>query len=392
MSKKLLVLGVGGHRELGIKTLVKRGEFTTILIDTFENRGFSSFFDEKLYIDKLDHPQEILRLIEGNLEVSQIAGVITFSEHLVPIASWISNKLQLPGINYEASLRARNKLLMRKSLNQTSVKQPEFHFLENNETDIASINSFPGVIKPVDMAASIGVKRINSKEELAAALKDIPDYNGRGYIYEEYIEGKEFSAEGFIQFGKPTTICITEKEVDDSNNSFVEEGHLLPYPFEESTKRDIENKIKEIVMALGLDNCIFHLEFKLSPDNQELFFIEVGARPAGDFICDLVYHAIGVNIYDLQFDIALGQEINYQPRSVFQYAGIKFLEKGEFELNENTGYQLLNIRLSKKSNDAGQKFSKSNTDRSAFVQLAADSYKELKAEMKRSYDCTIISY
>ncbi|WP_164669959.1 ATP-grasp domain-containing protein [Virgibacillus doumboii] len=384
MNKFLLVVGTGGQRELGIKTLIKRKDFTPILIDSYKNNGLTSFFNGTIFVKDFNNYQSIFNEILLKVPTKGIVGVVTFVEHLVPLSVWLAQKLNLGSMLYEDSFNARNKLCMRNKINnekESRINQPNFQYIKDyNDLLIGEIISFPGVVKPLDMAGSIGVKRINSYKELRESLKAIPNYNNKGYLFEEYIKGKEFSAEGFVQDYETTIICFTEKDVDDSDNYFVEVGHFLPYKFGTSISSSIGENIREIIRILRLNNCTFHLEFKITEDNK-FYFIEIGARPAGGYMCDMIYKSLKINLYDILIDVSIGKRVNLTKSNDERFSGIRYFT-GDIPIDlSNKGIEVVNINT--QFRQKGKSKVKSNADLTGFVQIVGDDEKEVKNSLKR---------
>jgi biotin carboxylase len=385
VKKNVLVVGVGKYREFALKTLIKREDITTILIDTYKNRGYSPLFDETFFVKDLNNYNQILILIENNTD--SIDGILTFVEHLVPLTVWIANKLGLPSMDYKDSLNSRNKYKMREriSINQ-SINQPKYQHIKNqNDSCIQGITQFPGVVKPLDMAASIGVKRIESQKQLLDYLHHTPNYNSKGFLYEEYIDGKEYSAEGFVQNQNIELICFTEKDVDFTDGSFVEVGHILPKQFNNVLSRYLTNQVIKTIRTLRLNNCFFHLEFKLNLDNV-FHFIEVGARPAGDFICSLIFYALGINPYNIIIDLSLGRKVETVVRDN-KISGIRFLLGDEdLSLLEKVDQKKL-INLNNYNTLSSERHMvNSNIDRLGYLQIIGDEYEEVVNTFNKLYE------
>ncbi len=265
---------------------------------------------------------------------SKIDAVIPGFEYYVPIVSRINAKLGLPGLPPESVDAVRNKLLMRQSLHAHGVRVPAFVIAEEfDELKKAALLyiGFPAVLKPVDACGSIHVRRVNSMAELqnaytaltAETRTDLDRGLSKQVLLEAYIEGSEFSVEGFVAEGKPHIISITEK-ILGSEPYFVELGHIVGTDLPLSAIASIQNYVTEVVAALGVTLGPFHCEIRLKCNEPTL--IELAARLPGDCICELVALAHNISLPRIMIEAYLG----YTP-SILQtvskakcFAGIRF--------------------------------------------------------------------
>lgn len=373
----LIVLGMGKQRELAVKTLIDRKDVNILYVDTFNSKGYSVYFQNVLFLSSLDE-EYVISKIKTRINGGKVRGLITFLEHLIPLTCQLAEYFNVQSIqNFE---NGRDKYLMREHLSKVDeVKQPLFMSIaskEQLENEYIKLE-FPVVIKPIDMTASIGVRLLKDKEELKKYLSETPNYNGKGYLIEEYIDGQEYSAEGYIQFGRVENICITKKEVDNSNNLFIESGHLLPEEFPEEIEFYIERQIKRTLEALKLDSCVYHLEFKVKEGN--FYFIEVAVRPGGDYIADLLYSARRINLYNIAIDIALGKQVLLKGFNK-GFAAIKYVMKNKIEFDKIDKSKIINVSIPNKIKEININ---SNLDRQGFIQLRANSYKDLKEDLAK---------
>ncbi|MEK5056501.1 ATP-grasp domain-containing protein [Niallia sp. FSL K6-0212] len=379
MKKKLLIISIGKHREFGVKTILNRNDIIPILIESYNNRGLSPFFEKTIFVRDIKNDNEVFEQIISYLDKDEIIGVITYVEHLVPVVARIAEKFRLPTLGYANAINARNKWFMRQRIRNERlnfVNQPRFKYLSGpTDPQLKNIDIFPSVIKPLDMAASIGVKKISSKTELFFVINNTPNYNNKGYLFEEYIVGEEYSAEGYVQKEQINLLCLTKKKVDKTNSNFIEVGHELPVEFNSEIDTYIYSCVCEVISALQLNNCVFHLEFKLTEDSK-FYFIEIGARPAGGFICDLIYHSLNYNLYDILIDISIGKTVNIPSKvQKIRFSGVRFFLDEIPKLNWISNNNILNLNASISKNT---KIINSNIDRTGYVQVSANTIEEVR--------------
>jgi biotin carboxylase len=188
---------------------------------------------------------------------------------------------------------------------------------------------FPAICKPIDAAGSVHVRKVNNRGEAEAAARRILEGQdllwghklANSLLLEEYIPGKEYSAEGVIQNGQLFHYSITEKFVADQNE-FIEIGHIVNPPLDAELKLKIETYLQQVLAAFQADHCPFHAEFRINKDGQPVL-MEVAARLAGDRIGDLVSLARDVNYMDAVLATYLGEKLS-PPTLGDHCAGIRF--------------------------------------------------------------------
>lgn len=242
-----------------------------------------------------------------------IRGVVPGFEYYVPTAAEVAARLGLPGLAPEAAERVRDKRLMRQALAAAGLDIPQFRVASSRaavESAAAEIG-YPVVVKPPRAAGSVHVSRADGPEELGAAYDlicsetdlDLGNDLGRDVLIESYLDGPEYSAEGYVVAGGSTVVSITEKLLSVPP-SFVELGHTVPADLSPARLRDLAGWSAAVAVALGVDNALFHLEFRICDGKP--FVIELGARMPGDQIANLVALSTGVSLADVLVEIATG--------------------------------------------------------------------------------------
>lgn len=236
-----------------------------------------------------------------------IFGVFSWTDTDVVVSARISKALGLLGPDEKAVYLSKNKYEMRKKVFE---KHPDLvpTFIEvSKPSDIDNnlhLIKFPAVIKPISASGSKGIFIVNDCEEAKDALTQLinlsSDQNegwlysrfGNKYILEEYINGQEFSVEGFVYEGECHIAGITDKKT--TYPWCLEYRHIFPAIFNEDAKLAIEDATKKIVAALNLDYCPIHLEAKWTDAQVKL--IEIAARTGGDLIhSHLIEHSLDID-------------------------------------------------------------------------------------------------
>lgn len=238
-----------------------------------------------------------------------IAGVVTWDEYsLVPTAK-LAARLGLPGNTVAAMTACRDKATSRRLFAEHNVPSATSTRVEDltQATAAARRTGFPVVLKPSSHAASIGVIRVDSAEELpsawefAAAGAGEQGPEGSGVLVEEYLSGPEISVECVTQHGITTALAVTRKEIAFPPY-FEEVGHTIDAG--DSLLPEVGPVAARAIRALGVTEGIQHVEMRLTSSGPRI--IEVNARIGGDLIGVLVRLATGLDLPRIAADVACG--------------------------------------------------------------------------------------
>ena len=242
----------------------------------------------------------------------------------VPTICFVAEKLGLISNNYIDAFSATNKYEMRQRFIRNNVSCPQFMVSEVNY----SVHGFrfPLIVKPTDRSGSRGVMKIESLDELQAAVERAKNESfTKQAIIEEYISGVEVSVETISWQGEHYILAITDK-VTTGEPYFVELEHHQPSMLSDEIQECIKKETLKALSALNIKYGASHSEFKITEDGQ-VYAIEVGARMGGDFIgSDLVKLSTGYDFVKGVIEIALGYfekpELNQN-----KFSGVYFLCK-----------------------------------------------------------------
>ena len=276
IKKKILAVIGAGEGALPILKKAKQLDYVTTLAFGQSDSLAKQYADIFVECDIFD----IDRII-SHYKTYNIDGVIASSESTTEVTAQVANRLGLPGNDISKGFGARDKFVMRKRVSEIkSIKQPRFS-LYNDNSDYA----FPVVVKATDSCGKRGISIANNKEELVSAVEYAQQYSTDGQVLiEEYLSGgKEYSIECIAGQGYHDVVQFTEKDTAGPPH-FIETGHHQPAKLSDEMKDRIRHAVSDVLTVLGINCGLAHLELKIIDD--ELYFIEVGARGGGDHIAD----------------------------------------------------------------------------------------------------------
>jgi biotin carboxylase len=254
-----------------------------------------------------------------------VAGLIAGDDHFVPVVAAAGRAL---GFNYalpEDALAQQRKSLMKIRLAAHDVPTPRFAIVTDLAAARAAWRSFgcDAIVKMVDYQGSMNVYRALTEDALAAAWDairsnvhqvDISMALSTDVLIEEYVPGRELSAEGYVQDDQVVILNYCGKI---TGPNFIVVGHLMPVELSSTERAAAAASVEGCVKALGIRNAVFHIELHLA-DNTA-YVIEASARPPGQHMVELMRRAYGWDLMGIVVDLAVGAPTNAQPTAPRAY-------------------------------------------------------------------------
>ncbi|MFD9932035.1 ATP-grasp domain-containing protein [Streptomyces massasporeus] len=276
--------------------------------------------------------------------------VLPGSDIYVTATARVAAALDLPGLPVATVDRVRDKSVMRAAVAEAGLRTPRFaQATTDAELRVAAEQvGFPCVLKPVACSGSIHVSRADDLDQLTAAFQrlvtdpepDMGKLHEHRALVEEYVQGPEFSADGYVLESGEVTVLALSRTLLGPEPDFVELGHLTPALVDDATLKDVEAYVGDVVRAVGITSGPFHCELRVTADGPVL--IEIGARLPGDRIVELLRLVTGVSLPRVAVATALG--VGLEAAGAFaspqaESAGIRFFSAaGRSSYRELTGW------------------------------------------------------
>jgi biotin carboxylase len=230
--------------------------------------------------------------------------IIALSEFDLVQAALLRRELGVPGVDPEQVQLYRNKVAMKRRLQRAGLATPRFAVCEQPAEALwfAAEVGYPLILKPQMGAASQGVQKIESPASLLAALETI---DGAAYECEEYVAGDILHVDGLVQEGSLAFIkasrylstCLDFNQGVPLGSVMIDNSVL---------NARIRTFTVATLRALELATGAFHLELFHTPDD-ELVFLEIGARVGGGEIPFLTKDLFGVDLVREWVKLQLGE-------------------------------------------------------------------------------------
>ncbi|MDR2071151.1 MAG: ATP-grasp domain-containing protein [Treponema sp.] len=305
----LIILGAGVMQGPSI-TLAREMGLETLAVDGDPHAPWASKADRFEHIDLKDK-EGIEALAQRLQKEGRLGGVMTAGTDFSATVAWVAQRLGLPGIPYEAALNASDKERMRRCFHAAGIPAPQFVVLQAPPGgDFSLPFSFPAVVKPVDNMGGRGCRRVDSREDLEAAVPGALRFSRSGrVIVEEYLDGPEFSVDALVYQGKITICGLADRHIFFPPY-FIEMGHTMPAALDPASADTLLGAFKDGVRALGLagGDSFGAAKGDLKLTSQGPRIGEIAARLSGGYMSGWTYpYASGVEVTRGAIMAALGQ-------------------------------------------------------------------------------------
>lgn len=283
-------------------------------------------FDEKVV-------KNVVSYIARNRKIDRIVPMGDFE---VDVATMLREHLRVPGMGETTMRYFRDKLAMRMKAQEDGIAVPEFVHILNYDELNAYLNRVPGpwILKPRMEAASFGIKKINSPQELWDRLNELGDKQS-GYLLEKFTPGDVYHVDSVVserevvfasasKYGKPMLALNQDGGVYTTRT--IKRGT--------ADEKALQKLNKEVIQSLGLVRGVTHIEYIKSAADGKFYFLEAGARVGAARIPDVIYRATDICLWhewarldlagkDLEKYNLPGQGEPYKlPKARKDYAGV----------------------------------------------------------------------
>jgi biotin carboxylase len=304
--KTVLFVGAGRHQRRAIQRAKELGLRVAAVDRNPDALGLAEA-DVRRVVDYAD-PAAVLKAL-GRLKVE---GVLTVSaDSAVPAVAAIAERLGLPGIGVETAHLMTHKVAMRRRLADAGVPQPRFAALRKLSERRRALDEVgvPAVLKPADSGGQRGVFRIDSLDDVDAHLHEALSISPTGEaILEEFIDGTEMNGIVVARGGEPIPLTLSDRLRPPGIGFGVGWIHVYPATIYGHQLEESERVAAYAVKVLGLENGIAFPQLIATRDGR-VAMVECAARIPGGQMADLVRHAVGVDLVEVQLRFALGEDV-----------------------------------------------------------------------------------
>lgn len=234
-------------------------------------------------------------------KIRPLDGVLCWDEARILATAHIAEALGLPGGDVAMINRCRDKHLTRTALAAHGVPQPASQLVDTVDDALEAADKllYPVILKPRAMAASLGVVKVNSPEELRqnwafahdTTVPEAPHYDVK-VLVEEFADGYEISIDSAVYQSQVAPFCLARKEI--GYPPYAEEiGHLVDAADPLLVDAELMKVLADAHQAVGFTDGVTHTEIMMTADGPRV--IEINARLGGDMIPYLGLQASGAD-------------------------------------------------------------------------------------------------
>ena len=268
-----------------------------------------------------DLPPEIAQRVETHYRISQclnagqlaiaakeiskkMGGIDRFFGALedlqLPIAK-VRDHLGIEGLGVEAATNFRDKSRMKNLMRQHDLPCARHALVTDKAQAWAFVKEtgYPLVVKPPDGAGARNTFQVSNPETLKDYLDVFAPSPTNPTLLEEFIQGDEYSFEGFSIQGHMVWHSLTRyypNPLDVLKNPWIQWCVLLPREIDHSRFDDIRYYNRQVLQTLGMRTGVTHMEWFRRKDGS-VAVSEVAARPPGAQIMSLMSYANSRDFY-----------------------------------------------------------------------------------------------
>ena len=307
--KKILLLGGLRYLIPVIKTAHELGYYV-ITCDYLPQNIAHQYSDKYMYANITDK-ELILKIAEEE----KIDGIMSFAvDPGVLTASYVAEKMNLPGCPFESVKILQNKVLFRKFLFENGFNVPKAKGFSSYADALKELDlfNFPVIIKPTDSAGSKGVTRVDDIDDVKSAVEYAlaNAVSDKKVIIEEFIEQSGFSSDcdSFSIDSDLKFVSFSNQYFDSkAENPYTPSAYSWPSFIDISHQEELVSELRRLVKLLNLGTSIYNIETRVGTDGKP-YIMEVSPRGGGNRLSEMVRHATGVDLIKMAVKSAVGEE------------------------------------------------------------------------------------
>ena len=259
--------------------------------------------DQTYYIpdkDKEWNQRDVIYGVSYMARTEPLDRIVALDDFDVERAAALREHLRIPGMGETTARYFRDKLAMRTKAAEAGITIPHFHHVLNYDRlrNFLARTTPPYVLKPRLQAGSIGIKKVQSAEELWRHIEQLGDEQSF-YVLETFIHGDIFHVDALVydydvKFSIASRYGTPPLEVSQQGRVFTTRN----LPWDSELSKELCDLNARLLRTLGLKQGASHSEFIRESSTGKFYFLETSARVGGAHIVDLVKGATGLSLWE----------------------------------------------------------------------------------------------
>lgn len=261
--------------------------------------------------------EEVINGVSFLARSVQIDRIVALDDFDVEKAAALREHLRVPGMGDTTARYFRDKLAMRMKARESGITVPDFVGIINYDTIRQFLSKVepPYVLKPRFQAGAIGIRKINTSDDLWKNLDELGDKQSF-YLLEKFIPGDIFHVDSIL-VDKHVVFSIVSK-YGLPPMEVAHEGRVFTTRTVQTGSSDdivLQQLNKSVLPALGMLHGVSHTEYIKGKEENKYYFLETSARVGGAHIVDLIEAATGMNLWAEWAKLETTDEYsNYSPK------------------------------------------------------------------------------
>ena len=304
----------GGFLQCFVIRKAKQMGYRVLVLDADPNALGFQYADDYAVINIVDEESCLNYAKEQHID-----GVLTAAtDFSVLTMSRIAEVMHLPGINYAAAKRIKNKAEVRKCLYDAHADDTGYSYeIDNLESvrEMLPLIQFPVMVKPCDGSGSRGASRVDRAEDFEEACKFA--MNGsitHRAVAEPFVVGKEYGVESFVDNGEIHVLGIMQKEMT-LPPFYAELGHAIPSGLSFEMENKIRKCVEKALIALEVNHGSVNMDLLIGDDG-DVHIVDVGARMGGNLIgSHIIPIGTGIDYMENMIRASVGDVTDFNPQN-----------------------------------------------------------------------------
>ena len=279
-----------------------------------------------------DAPVELfLDLVSHIAKTNKPHRIVALEEFDVVIAALAREHLCLSGMSSSRAKTFRDKFAMAVRARDAGLTVPDFVPAINTDEIRAYLERVPSpwVIKPRSDVSAIGIRKLETADEVWAAIDELNDRDALRerasyHVLARFIPGEVFHVDSLVTDGRVVFAGVNKYgrpplQVAHGGGAYISQT----IPHASADKKKLSENNRRLIKAMHMQTGATHAEFIKSETDGDFYFLEIAARVGGAYIADVLEAASGINLWrewaKLEVDGA-NREKRLRPRR--EHAGI----------------------------------------------------------------------
>ena len=322
-----------------------------LFLTDIEKRKFSREIkpdsDSEIVCD-LQNSDQVLTALQYHLEDNnqQLSGVACYDCESLVLAAQIAEYFKLPFPSVASIKLSRDKFLTKKKWIEYGVRCPKVELVHSGWQAFRLIEQFNSsvVLKPTHGSGSelvfhchdnadlsfayhelrVGLaQRSNSPLYRTTIMSDKNQSDEHPVLAEEFVEGREYSADFIIENNSVQIIRISKKLSNHELPFGTTTAYIIPAKLPEWLDIEtLKTNLFQAASSLGFTRAICMVDFMIT--KKEVVFLELTPRTGGDCLPPLIKHCSGVDTIEVELDFADGKSLHIPPQEQWiEHVGLR---------------------------------------------------------------------